>query len=211
MTAPRAPRSEDSKTRNALLDATLQLMVEEGYAAVSTRKVAAKAGANPALVYYYFRTMDELFLAVFRRGAEANLKRMRGALAAEHPLRAVWEVSSEPTHAALTMEFIALANHRETIRAELATYSTRFRQMQEEVLARALDTHGIDDDRFTPSALVVLIGGLSRSLAVDRMLGLTAGHDEVRSLIDECLRHFEVPREQKHSTRATLTGEEAPD
>ncbi len=35
---------------------------------------AAKTGLKPALVRYYFRTMDDLFLAVFRRGAQAKLR-----------------------------------------------------------------------------------------------------------------------------------------
>ncbi|WP_416210766.1 hypothetical protein [Frankia sp. Cas8] len=35
---------------------------------------ATKAGIKPALVHFYFRTMDDLFLAVFRHGAQANLR-----------------------------------------------------------------------------------------------------------------------------------------
>ncbi|EUA30299.1 bacterial regulatory s, tetR family protein [Mycobacterium xenopi 4042] len=53
-----------------LLDAAEQLMLEEGYAAVTSRRVAQKAALKPQLVHYYFRTMDDLFLAAFRRRAE---------------------------------------------------------------------------------------------------------------------------------------------
>ncbi len=179
-------RTRDSETRTALLDAAMQLMLEEGYAAVSTRKVAAKAGANQALVYYYFRTMDELFLAVFRRGAEANLRRLERALATDRPLRGLWEVVSEPRDSALTMEFIALANHREAVRTELADYSRRFRRIQEEALARAAD-----GSRLSPAALVVLVGGLPRVLAMDGVLGLTDGHDEVLAFVEEYLERVE--------------------
>ena len=38
-------------------------MIDEGYAAVSTRRVAAKAGLTPPLVHYYFPTTDDLLLA----------------------------------------------------------------------------------------------------------------------------------------------------
>ena len=55
---------ENSKTRTHLLDAAEQLMREEGYAAVTSRRVAAKAGLKPQLVHYYFRTMDDLFIAL---------------------------------------------------------------------------------------------------------------------------------------------------
>ena len=67
--------AEDSKTRAQLLDAAERLLLEEGYAAVTSRRVAAKAGLKPQLVHYYFRTMDDLFVAVFRRRADENLAR----------------------------------------------------------------------------------------------------------------------------------------
>ena len=62
MTATRRIGAEDSSTRAALLDAAQQLMLDEGYAAVTSRRVAAQAGLKPQLVHYYFRTMDDLFL-----------------------------------------------------------------------------------------------------------------------------------------------------
>ena len=52
-------------SRTALLDAAERLMVEKGYGAVTSRKVADEAGLKPQLVHYY-RTMDELFLEMFR-------------------------------------------------------------------------------------------------------------------------------------------------
>ena len=45
-------------------------MRDEGYAAVTSRRVAEQAGLKPQLVHYYFRTMDDLFLEMFRRGAD---------------------------------------------------------------------------------------------------------------------------------------------
>ena len=76
MTAPKSVRRE-STARQALIQATAQIMLEEGYAAATSRRVAAKAGVKPALVHYYFPSMDELFLAVLRAGAEINLQRQR--------------------------------------------------------------------------------------------------------------------------------------
>jgi AcrR family transcriptional regulator len=190
VTAPQ----KSAKTRSALLDATVQLMLEQGYAAVSTRKVAARAGANPALVYYYFGTMDELFLAVFRRCAEANLERLRRAAASEQPLHAVWEVSSEPLNTALTMEFMALANHREAIRAELSSYTARFRQIQTETLERALTANSVDRDAYPPTLMTMVMGGLAHILAMDGALGLTADHAQVRAHIGAFLQRWEMPQ-----------------
>lgn len=71
-------------------------MLEEGYAAVTSRRVAAKAGLKPQLVYYYFRTMDDLFLALFRRRAALGLERQALALASPQPLWALWDLSRDP-------------------------------------------------------------------------------------------------------------------
>ncbi len=81
--ATRRLGTETSETRATLLDATEQLMLDSGYAAVSSRRVAAVAGVRPALVHYYFRTMDDLFLAAFQRRAEqafADQQRARCSL-----------------------------------------------------------------------------------------------------------------------------------
>ena len=55
-------------------------MLDSGYAAVSSRRVAAVADVRPALVHYYFRTMDDLFLATFQRRAEQGLVHQQRAL-----------------------------------------------------------------------------------------------------------------------------------
>ena len=80
-------------------------MLEEGYAAVDVAAGAARAGLKPQLVHYYFRTMDDLFLALFRRRAEQGLERQARALASSQPLWALWDLSRDPSGTALTMEF----------------------------------------------------------------------------------------------------------
>ena len=70
MAAPRKAKADDGGTRRRLLEATAQIMHDEGYAAATSRRVAAKAGIRQPLVHYYFPTMDDLFLAVLREGAD---------------------------------------------------------------------------------------------------------------------------------------------
>ena len=118
MASNRRIGAENSKSRAALLDATEQIMLEEGYAAVSSRRIAQRAGLKPQLVHYYFRTMDDLFLAAFRRRAEEGLERQAEALTSGQPLRALWAFGNHPTGTALAMEFAALANHHKSIRSE---------------------------------------------------------------------------------------------
>jgi len=80
-------------------------MLKEGYAAVSSRSVAAAVGIQAPLVHYYFPSIDELFVAVLQRRAGRSVERMVEALASAQPLRAWWEIASEPRGAALFVEF----------------------------------------------------------------------------------------------------------
>ena len=114
-------KDKDVGARERLMEATAQIMLDEGYAAATSRRVAARAGVRSALVYYYFPAMDDLFVAVLRAGSEASLARMRQAITAEEPLRALWSINTDPRWTGLYAEFVALANHRKAISAELKT------------------------------------------------------------------------------------------
>ncbi len=195
MVATRRLGTETSETRTALLDATEHLMLDSGYAAVSSRRVAAVAGVRPALVHYYFRTMDDLFLATFRRRAEQALAHQQHALESPQPLWALWEVSRDPRGTVLTMEFSALANHRPTIRAEIATAAERIRAQQVEVLTDVLAGHGVTVDDCPPLVAAVLIAGISVLLALEQgSLGMSTGHRETIAYVEGFLRRLEGER-----------------
>jgi AcrR family transcriptional regulator len=189
--ATRRIGAETSKTRAALIDATERLMLDEGYAAVSSRRVASAAGVKPPLVHYYFPTMDDLFLAVFRRGADTNLERHARALASPQPLRALWELANEPAYTALTTEFMALGAHRPAIRTEIAAYVTRFRAEQRDSMAGVLAGYGIDPERYPPAALLLAITGMAHLLVLEGGLGVRDGHDETRALVERLLHSVE--------------------
>ena len=139
---PRRIGAEDSNTRARLLDAAELLLLEEGYAAVTSRRVAAKAGLKPQLVHYYFRTMDDLFLEVFRRRAEEGFAQFERAIEARPTLRTIWSSLNAGSGSSFNLEFVALANHRKAIRAEIASYAERFRTMQLEAISSILAARG---------------------------------------------------------------------
>jgi AcrR family transcriptional regulator len=182
---------KESSTRRALIEATAQIMLDEGYAAATSRRVAAKAGAKPALVHYYFPSMDDLFLAVLREGAETNLRLQREALADDEPLRALWRLNS--THGAqLFMEFMALANHRKAIRSEIAAYAERFGDVEESVVTLAMKAHGVDVEAFPPVVMSMILTSLARIVLLERGLGITRGHAEAAEFIERYLDQFEL-------------------
>ena len=186
---------ESSETRAALLDAAEQLMLAEGYAAVTSRRVAAQAGLKPQLVHYYFRTMDDLFLSLFRRRASQGLERQAKALASDQPLRALWDLNRDPRGTALTMEFTALANHRKAIRAEIAASAERYRAEQFEGIRSVLDRYGVDTERYPPLVCTVLLTSVSRMLVIEQeTLGMSSGHVETSAFIEDLLVRLEGPK-----------------
>ena len=166
-------------------------MLEEGYAAVTSRRVAAKAGLKPQLVHYYFRTMDDLYVETFRRRADENVGRLERAIAADGSLRQLWQLNADPRGAALTIEFVALANHRKAIRAEIARYAERFRAAQLDALAAALESHGVDEV-MPPIVALLLMTGVTQMLAIEQALGVTAGHDTTVAYITDAIARIEA-------------------
>jgi AcrR family transcriptional regulator len=193
MTASERPKARDSTTRDMLIAATIQIMIEEGYGAATSRRVAAKAGVKPALVHYYFPTMDELYLAVFRQGAAVYLERQQQALASDRPLHAFWDTLIEPKDTRLLLEFMGLGNHRKEIRAEIAAWSERWREMQITALNFIVREHGIDTDEFPPAAVAVVIASIGRTLVLEQGMGTAGGHDEAIALVNRLLDRFEMP------------------
>ena len=187
MATPRKPRSTEPAARQRLIDATTKVMRDEGYAAATSRRIATEAGVKQALVYYYFPTMDDLFVEVLRSGAEVALERMRAALTDEDPLRALWSINSDLRWTGLNTEFMALANHRKVIRAELKSYAERVRDIETAAVTVALRARGIDVDECPPVALSMLIAQTARSLCNENAVGVTLGHDELRAFMDRQL------------------------
>ncbi|MBV8387222.1 MAG: TetR/AcrR family transcriptional regulator [Acidimicrobiia bacterium] len=183
------------ETREALLNAAEAIMLEEGYAAVTTRRIAAKAGLNSALVFYYFDSMDGLFIALFRRGAQETQQSWDRVLKSAQPLWGVWDLLRDESHTARTMEFIALGNHRKAIRAEIATAAKRFHHMQRKALARALESYGVDAEQWPVSSVIVMLTGIARYLLIEEAFDVRLGHAETVALVEAEIRKLEGVRQ----------------
>jgi TetR/AcrR family transcriptional regulator len=191
MTSSRRIGAPDAKNRHVLLDAAEQLMLEEGYAAVTSRRVAERAGLKPQLVHYYFRTMEDLYLAVFRRRAEQGLEAQARALKSPQPLWALWRFSTNPRITTFTVEFMALASHRPELRAEFARYGERFREEERRVVSEALRRYGADVTDVPPVVWAVFATSLSRMLVMEQALGMSTGHAETLAFCEQWLRQLE--------------------
>jgi len=187
-------RRVEESTRGALLDAAEKVMVEHGYAAATTRRVSATANANSGLISYYFGTLDNLFVELFRRRAERSLDRLREVLDDPQPLWALWEQSYDRSNNAIVMEFIALANHRSALRKEIAAYSRKHRRLEIERLSTVLNGYGVDPERWPASSLLVIMTGTARFLLIEESFNVDIGHADVVAVIEREIRVLEGER-----------------
>jgi AcrR family transcriptional regulator len=201
MGAPRRIGSETSETRSTILDTVERIMLRDGYAAVSSRRIAKEAGVTPALVHYYFGTLDDLFIAALRRRGDEQRERQQRILDSPQPLRALWRFSSDQSGTGLLLEFMALANHRKAIRTELARYADEFRAAQLDALRSRLAELGLDDELLPPSVLLVLSAALSRTLVMEESLGIEVGVAEARAAVEAFLERFEGPAPPRRTKR----------
>ena len=195
MAEPRRPRAATAEKRTRLLDATERIMLRDGYAAVTSRRVEAEAGLK---LHYHFGTLDDLFVEVFRRRAERNVERLHAALTSAEPLRAWWQIVSDPRGTALLVELTAAANHRAALQAEVAKLAHDVSDLQIAVLGPILAEYGIDTEEFPPALVAAAVQGLALVVVQDEVRGFdTAHHEAVEAmarLVDRLERHHTVAR-----------------
>ncbi len=79
----RRPGRPSTGAEERILQAAHDLLVSEGYAELTTQKVAQRAGANKALIQYYFDSKDGLVEAVAEQLSERVLDVLEKSLSRE--------------------------------------------------------------------------------------------------------------------------------
>ena len=191
MTTTRRLGTEQSATRAALMDAVEAVMREDGYGALTARSVAARAGLKHQLVYYYFRTLDDLLIATYERHMGRYLERIEAALLDARPMHAFWAVHANPVDAVLNMEFLSLANHSESIRARTVAFGEQVRTLGLDRLGALFQPPQAGDGVVNPFAVTMAITAIGSVLGLETAIGIGGGHGETRALIEWCIDRLE--------------------
>jgi AcrR family transcriptional regulator len=191
MTPPRRMGPRDSAAPNALLDAVDEVMRNDGYGALSSRRVALEAGLKQQLVYYYFRTMDELLLAAFKRRTERAMAALEEDARSARPVRAIWTRLSSISGAKLAFEYMALANHHDGIREEVAQFVSRSRRMTAAAIEQAMAAKQADLGPVGPKAAAFLLSTLTIMLGREGSTGIDEAHAEMLELVEWTLSRLD--------------------
>jgi AcrR family transcriptional regulator len=188
-------------TAEAFLDAAERLLVEVGHAGISTRRLAAEAGANQGLVHYYFGSMDELLVQVLERFTERLVARQREMYAADVPFiekwRTAWRFQADDLEAGYSkiwLELQALAWNHPELRPRVARVNAEWRAVLREAFERAADEYGLDRDELPPEVLVALTMTFNQGYSLERLEGIEEGHEELLDWIERWLEGLEARR-----------------
>jgi AcrR family transcriptional regulator len=138
-------RATQTETPERLLLATLDLLSTQGFARTTVRAIAERADANPALVSYYYGSLNALLLAALDRSSQARLERYEAELTRacawrelRRTLRRLYREDREVGHVRLLGEMVAGGLMDRELGAEVARRVEPWVELVEGTLRRLL-------------------------------------------------------------------------
>lgn len=195
--------SQRSATAEAFLDAAERLLVEVGHAGITTRRLAAEAGANQGLVHYYFGSIDEVFVQVLERFTARLVARQREMYGSDEPFiekwRTAWRFQEEDLDAGYSkiwMELQALSWSHPDLRPRVARVNAEWRAVLREAYQHAADEYALGDE-FPVEALVAMTMTFAQGFALERLEGIDEGHAALLDWIERWLVSLEDGRGER--------------
>jgi TetR/AcrR family transcriptional regulator len=189
-----------SAAEDALLDAAERLLVDAGYAAVTTRRLAEEAGVNHGLVHYYFGSIENLLVRTLERFTEQLIARQRAMYSdpdipfVEKWRRAMRYLDEDRPYQKIWYELQALAWNRPELRDRVDHVDAEWRGVLTEALAEPRERYGIS---MPLEALVSLVVTFNEGIILERLSGVEEGHQELLDWIDGWLETKERPRKPR--------------
>jgi AcrR family transcriptional regulator len=178
----------------AILDAAECLLVDVGYARITTRRLAERAGVNQGLVHYYFGSMEEVLLQAVERFTSRLAERQRLMYASDAPFIEKWraamrylEEDSESGYQKILLELYALGWNDEAIRNRLKQVHEQWLNVLLPSFEAGLTELGVDKERYPVEAIVSLVVTFNEGIMLERLSGVDSGHRELLEMIERLL------------------------
>ena len=176
-----------SAAEGALLDAAERLLVDVGYAGITTRRLAEEAGVNNGLVHYYFGSNENLLVRALERFTAGLIDRQRELYAADMPFVEKWRtamrylVSEDVTYEKIWLELQAMGWNHPELRGRLVRVNAEWRAVLTDAFAEPHRELKVD---MPLEALVSLVMTFNIGIIVERLGGIETGHEELLAWID---------------------------
>ncbi|MER6810247.1 TetR family transcriptional regulator [Spirillospora sp. NPDC000708] len=176
MSADSAARGQQTRAR--LLDAAVQLIVEEGWGAATTRKIADRAQVRPGVVHYHFGSVTDLLVEASLDAVRRELDQMLVLFSESRTapvglgdmLTMIAGYPSDDPLTVLMTEAVLAATRIERLRTELAVLLGRWRS----ATAKWLEEQGVEDAEATATVMGAVLDGLVLHYMLDPGLRSTA-------------------------------------
>jgi AcrR family transcriptional regulator len=180
------------------LDAAERLLINVGHGGITTRALASEAGLNQGLVHYYFGALDEVLIQALERFTGRLIARQRAMYEANVPFIDRWRTAMEYLEEDLAagypkiwLELQALGWNRPAIRARIARVNSEWRGVLTETFSKAAEEYGLDVERFPLNAMVSLVMTFNQGIELERLSGISEGHEALVAWIDRWLESLE--------------------
>jgi AcrR family transcriptional regulator len=196
----RAVRGE--ATRERVLAAARDVLLDHGFAGTSTRAVAERADVPLSLVHYHFGSKQGLLIEVLERENELLLERQRELYAAPGPLAGKWRTACEfldedlrSGYVRVLWELWAAGLADETIAARWRSAMAGWRALLESVAAAWVATLDVAPP-LSPRGLATLVANVFQGIEIELLAGVTdeeAPHREVLDVLGSLIERWEAP------------------
>ncbi len=166
------------------------MLVDAGYAGITTRRLAEEAGVNHGLVHYYFGSVENLLVRTLERFTERLIARQRDMYAADMPFLEKWRtamrylMTEDVAYQKVWLELQALAWNRPELREQVDHVNAEWRAALTEAFAEPHKHYGIE---MPLEALVSLVMTFNIGIMLERLSGIETGHRELIEWIDSWL------------------------
>jgi AcrR family transcriptional regulator len=156
---------------------------------------------NHGLVHYYFGSLDEVLLQALQRFTARLIDRQRAMYETDAPFIEKWRRAMEyleqdlaAGYPKILLELQALGWNRPQVRERLARVNAQWREVLTEAFEKAADEYGLEPAEFPVDALVSLVMTFNQGIELERLSGISTGHDELLAWIDRWLESLEKTR-----------------
>ena len=186
------------------------MLVEVGYAQITTRSLAEAASVNQGLIHYYFGSLEEVLFQALEQYSDRLLDRQRAMYAGTSSFLEKWRTAArflEEDLAAgypkIGFELAALGWNHPRFRKRAAAVVERWRQVLTDALRGALDEYGLDPRLFPLEGVVSLVLTSQLGHMFESLSGIERGHPELVALFDGWLSHLERASRKTHRRRSS--------
>jgi AcrR family transcriptional regulator len=196
----RAIRGE--ATRERVLAAARDVLLERGFSQTSTRAVAERADVPLSLVHYHFGSKQRLLIEVLERENTLLLERQHELYATPAPLAEKWRTACEfldedirSGYVRVLWELWAAGLADETLAARWRSAMGGWRSLLESVAGAWVATIDIEPP-LSAKGLATLVTNVFQGIEIELLAGVTeadAAHREVLDALGAVIERWETP------------------